>query len=58
MRYLVTYIVHDIRCAFYTEWFDPENNFGEGCNMVVFDLKKNIYYDDNLTWSDIKIDSL
>ena len=43
MKYLVTYIENGIQKAFYTNWFDVENNFNSEVGMVVFDLVNHKY---------------
>jgi hypothetical protein len=58
MRYLITYTEEGIQKAFYTEWFDIENNFNADVGMIVFDLAKNKYLTSNLVWLDIEFDHL
>lgn len=43
MKYLVTYIDGELRKAFYTNWFDVENNFNTELGMIVFDLVNHKY---------------
>lgn len=58
MRYLVTYTNEGKQEAFYTEWFDIENNFNPEVGMIVFDLVKHKYLINNLGWIDIQQDHL
>lgn len=58
MRYLVTYIENGLQKAFYTNWFDVENNFNSEAGMVVFDLVNHKYMVNSLGWSDIEEDHL
>lgn len=58
MKYLVTYIETGIQKAFYTNWFDVENNFNSEVGMVVFDLVNHKYMVNSLGWSDIDEDHL
>jgi hypothetical protein len=58
MKYLVTYIENGLRKAFYTNWFDVENNFNPDVNMVVFDLINHKYMVNSLGWTDIEQDHL
>jgi len=58
MNYLVTYIENGIQKAFYTNWFDVENNFNSEVGMVVFDLVNHKYMVNSLGWSDIEEDHL
>jgi len=58
MKYLVTYIENGIQKAFYTNWFDVENNFNSEVGMVVFDLVNHKYMVNSLWWSDIDEDHL
>ncbi len=45
--------------AFYTQWFDPHNNFIPGVSMAVFDLTKGRFIDnENMQWEDINEDRL
>lgn len=53
MKYLVIYIDNGIQKAFYTNWFDVENNFNSEVGMVVFDLVNHKYMVNSLGWSDI-----
>jgi hypothetical protein len=55
MRYLVTTNCYE---PFYTEWFDPENNFNKAAEMVVFDLYEKKYMTDGKTWHVIPEDNL
>jgi hypothetical protein len=58
MKYLVTYIENGIQKAFYTNWFDIENNFNLEVGMVVFDLSNHKYMVNSLGWTDIQVDHL
>jgi len=58
MKYLVTYIEKGMQKAFYTKWFDVENNFNSEVGMVVFDLVNHKYFVNSLGWSDIDEDHL
>ncbi len=58
MRYLVTYIENGMQKAFYTNWFDPDNNFNSEVGMVVFDLVNHKYMVNGLAWINIDEDSL
>lgn len=58
MKYLVTYIENGTQQAFYTNWFDVENNFNSEVGMVVFDLVNHKYMVNTLGWSDIDEDHL
>jgi hypothetical protein len=58
MRYLITYTEEGIQKAFYTKWFDIENNFNAEVGMMVFDLAEDKYLVNNLGWSDIEFDHL
>ena len=53
MKYLVTHIERGMQEAFYTDWFDVENNFNSGVGMVVFDLVNHKYMVNSLGWIDI-----
>ena len=56
MQYLVTYIEKGIHKAFYTNWFDVENNFNSKVGMIVFDLTNHKYMINSLEWSEIDED--
>jgi hypothetical protein len=58
MKYLVTYTDNGKQRAFYTNWFDVENNFNPDVGMVVFDLINNKYMVNSLAWNDIEEDHL
>lgn len=60
MRYLVTYTNTDngTQEAFYTNWFDVENNYDPDTGMMVFDLAEHKYMVNSLGWVDIKEDHL
>ncbi len=42
--------------AFYTNWFDYENNYNDG--MVVFNLLTDTYTTDGINWKEIEQDHL
>lgn len=48
----------DERSAFYTNWFDAENNFNPEYNMIVIDRTRHLVTFDGETWQDIEEDSL
>jgi hypothetical protein len=52
MRYLIL-VGYE---AFYTNWFDAENNYAAG--MVVFDLINHTFTNDGTTWNEINEDHL
>lgn len=52
MQYLIFYA----GSAFYTKWFDAENNFVRG--MVVFDLHSHKYTTNGTNWETIDEDHL
>jgi hypothetical protein len=56
--YLVIYIENGIQKAFYTNWFDVENNFNSEVGMIVFDLTNHKYMANGLEWTDIDEDHL
>jgi hypothetical protein len=58
MKYLVTYTENGTQKAFYTNWFDVENNFNPDVGMVVFDLINHKYMVNSLAWNDIEEDHL
>lgn len=58
MRYLVTYTENGLRKAFYTHWFDVENNFNPDVEMIVFDLANHKYMVNSCGWVDIEEDHL
>lgn len=58
MKYLITYIDNGVQKAFYTNWFDVENNFNPDVGMVVFDLINDKYMVNTLSWNDILEDHL
>lgn len=58
MKYLVTYIEKGTQKAFYTNWFNVENNFNSEVGMVVFDLVNHKYMVNSLGWTDIEEDHL
>lgn len=58
MQYLIIYLEKGTQKAFYTNWFDVENNFNSEVGMVVFDLINHKYMVSSLGWSDIDEDHL
>lgn len=59
MRYLITYTDENgLQKAFFTCWFDVENNFNAEFGMIVFDLITRKYMVDSLQWQDIEEDHL
>jgi hypothetical protein len=56
--YLITYTENGTQKAFYTNWFDPENNFNADVGMIVFDLVNHKYMVNSLGWTDIEEDHL
>lgn len=58
MRYLVTYQENGLQKAFYTDWFDVENNFNPDVQMIVFDLINLTYMCNSLGWTNIEFDHL
>lgn len=58
MNYLVTYNENGTSKAFYTEWFDSDNNFNAELVMNVFKLLAHQYTTDGKTWVDIEFDHL
>jgi len=58
MRYLVTYVENGLQKAFYTNWFDVNNNFNTEVEMIVFDLIAHKYMINGLGWADIEEDHL
>lgn len=56
MNYLILYQGTHERSAFYTNWFDPENNYIEG--MTVFNLLTHTFTTDGKTWKEIVQDHL
>jgi hypothetical protein len=57
-RYLITYSENGKCHAFYTHWFDVQNNFAPDKGMVVFDLLNHKYMVNTLGWADIEEDHL
>lgn len=55
MRYLIT--TKDAM-PFLTKWFQAENHFNEGLEMIVYDLFECKYTTDGKTWNDIEVDTL
>lgn len=43
---------------FFSEWFEPKNNFRADLEMVVFDLHAHKYTKDGTTWFNIESDHL
>lgn len=58
MQYLVTYTENGVQKAFYTNWFDVENNFNSEVGMIVFDLLNHKYIVNSLGWVNIEEDHL
>lgn len=52
MQYLV---LHNNK-AFYTNWYNYENNYNDG--MVVFSLLTDTYTTDGINWEEIEEDHL
>jgi hypothetical protein len=50
------YLIYHNGESFYTNWFDPENNFIDG--MIVFDLVNHLCMDDGEGWQTINEDHL
>lgn len=55
-RYLIT--TKTARPPFLTHWFDADNNFNAGVDMIVYDLIKNEFTTDGKTWHKIEVDNL
>lgn len=55
MRYLITTKYDE---PFFTEWFDPENNFNAEVGMIVYDLTHYTYTVDGINWKEITFDHL
>jgi hypothetical protein len=55
MRYLIT---TNLQKPFYSEWFDAQNHFNADAGMVVYDLVKQKYTTDGVTWLEINEDHL
>lgn len=58
MQYLITYTENKEKKAFYTKWFESENNFNSELEMVVYDLINNQFTSDGMLWEEIEIDHL
>lgn len=58
MQYLVTYTENGVQKAFYTNWFNVENNFNSEVGMIVFDLLNHKYIVNSLGWVNIEEDHL
>jgi len=60
MKYLIYLLITESgkREAFFTEWFDAENNFTPGIGMTVFDLKAGKFTTDGVLWDEITEDHL
>lgn len=52
----MNYLIYYEGKAFYTNWFDADNNFRD--DMIVFDLLKRVYTDDGINWYTIEQDHL
>jgi hypothetical protein len=50
MQYLITTKTGE---QFFTDWFDPENNFNAEAGMVVYDLYYGKYTTDGKNWKEI-----
>ena len=46
------------RSAFYTNWFDAENNYNSDFNMIVINRTQHLITFDGETWQDIDEDHL
>ena len=55
MRYLVTMNGNP---PFLTKWFEYDNHWQDGINMVVCDLQNLTYTTDGKNWNPIEIDQL
>lgn len=58
MRYLVTYVENGVHRAWYSNWFDVDNNLNEDIGMIVYDLINHKMIVNSLGWTDIKFDHL
>ncbi len=52
----MTYLVFHNGEAFYTNWFDAENNFVKG--MIIFNRDTHKFSTDGITWKQIEEDHL
>lgn len=52
----MNYLIYHDNTAFYTNWFDAENNYVAG--MVVFNLLSGKFTEDGINWKDITQDHL
>lgn len=55
MNYLIVTNSHE---PFYTNWFSPENNWIDGCEMIVFNLLTHKWTSNGKDWHDITQDHL
>ena len=55
MRYLITTNHAE---PFFTKWFDPENHWIKGVEMIVYDLNNYSYTKNGTDWIRIEIDNL
>lgn len=55
MRYLITFNDDRVK-PFFTDWFEPENNFVDG--MTIFDMYAFKYSTDGNNWKEIMHDHL
>ena len=52
----MNYVIYYQGESFYTNWFDPENNFMDG--MIVFNILTDQFTTDGKNWKEIKQDHL
>jgi hypothetical protein len=53
MQYLITTKTEE---PFFTDWFDPKNDFNAKAGMVVYDLYYGLYTTDGKNWKEINED--
>lgn len=58
MQYLVTYVENGVHKAWYSKWFDVDNNFNEEIGMIVYDLWNDKYMSKAGYWNTIVYDHL
>lgn len=58
MQYLVTYVENGVHRAWYSNWFDVDNNFNEDIGMIVYDLHNDKFMSIRGEWESIKEDHL
>lgn len=46
------------KSAFYTNWFDAENNYNPEYSMIVIDRTSHLVTFDGITWEEIEEDHL